>query len=170
MVERGRLGPDAALAFALTGLACSIPALVLPFVTLVKLGRERTVVLLSSAEGLWSQGFGPLGVVVLSCGVLLPVVLLALLVAVIHVEARNSGANVRLRQLVRAVEYWAMPEVQVLGVLVAFIKLGRMIHVTVGPGLWCYGAASFFTLLAWRRFNLQTSRERALSTLAPTSS
>ena len=162
MAERGRLGRHAALAFAMTGLFFAIPALFLPFVTLGKFGRERTTVLTDSFQGFWAHGFESLGMWVLLCGVIAPFGLLALLVATLLTDRKPSlrNLNVRLRSWVRGVEYWAMPEVQVLGVMVAFFKLGDVVQVFVGPGLWCYGAASLFTLLAWRRFNLQPRQER----------
>jgi paraquat-inducible protein A len=162
MVERGRLGRQGALAFAVAGLLLAIPAATLPFVTLGKFGRERTTILTDSFQGFWAHGFESLGVWVLLCGVLAPIGLLTLLVAVLatdrHPDLRNF--NDRLRHWAHGVEYWAMPEVQVLGVMVAFFKLGDVVQVFVGPGLWCYGAMSLFTLLAWRRFNLQPRQER----------
>ena len=162
MAERGRLGRHAALAFALTGLFLAIPSLFLPFVTLGKFGRERTTVLTDSFRGFWAHGFEPLGMWVLLCGVLAPFGLLALLVTILLTDQKPAlrSLNGRLRRWVYGIEYWAMPEVQVLGVMVAFFKLGDVVQVYVGPGLWCYGAASLFTLLAWRRFNLQPRQER----------
>ncbi len=172
VAERGRLGPDAALAFALTALVLAIPSFLLPFVTLTKFGNERTVLLSGGVEGLWLHGFGPLAVLVLVCGILAPLGLLALLVAVLWTDtSENPGElNATLRRWAHGVEHWAMPEVQILGVMVAFFKLGAVVEVAVGPGLWCYGAASLFTLLAWRRFNLQTRHERARSMLTVASS
>jgi len=171
VVERGRLGPDAALAFALTGLVLAIPSLLLPFVTLTKLGDERTVLLSGGIEGLWANGFGPLAILVLACGILAPLGLLTLLIAVLWTDTRaNPGrSNETLRRWAHGVERWAMPEVQILGVMVAFFKLGAVVTIAVRPGLWCYGAASLFTLLAWRRFNLQPRQEQARATLVAAS-
>ncbi len=162
MAERGRLGRQAALAFALAGLILAIPAALLPFVTLGKFGRERTTILTDSFQGFWAHGFESLGIWVLLCGVLAPIGLLTLLVAVLSTDRHPALQNLnrQLRRWAHGVEYWAMPEVQVLGVMVAFFKLGDVVQVFVGPGLWCYGAMSLFTLLAWRRFNLQPRQER----------
>ena len=162
MAERGRLGRDAALVFSLTGLLLAIPALLLPFVTLEKFGRERITILTVGFEGFWSHGFESMGVWVLLCGTLAPFCLLTLLVAVLLTDRMSQlhEWNTRLRRWTHGVEYWAMPEVQVLGVMVAFFKLGSIVDVVVGPGLWCYSAASLFTLLAWRRFNLQPRQDR----------
>lgn len=162
MIERERLGRDAALAFALTGLLLALPALLLPFVTLQKFGRERTTVLTVGFDGFWTHGFESLGVWVLLCGTLAPFALLTVLVAILYTDrsAEFRESNRRLRRWADGIQYWAMPEVQVLGVMVAFFKLGDVVSVTVGPGLWCYAVASLFALLAWRRFNLQAPEER----------
>ena len=168
MAERGRLGRSAALAFALTGLFLAIPSLMLPFVTLGKLGRERTTILTVGFEGFWSHGFEALGVWVLLCGILAPFGLLALLVTILWTDRRVELQvwNTRLRRWAHGIEYWAMPEVQVLGVMVAFFKLGDVVDVTVGPGLWCYSVSALFTLMAWRRFNLQPRQDR-VTVLSP---
>ncbi len=171
LAERGRLGPDAALVFALTGLVLALPSLLLPFVTLTKVGNERTVLLSGGVEGLWMSGFGLLASLVLFCGILAPLGLLTLLVAVLWAETRANPVewHETLRHWAHGVERWAMPEVQILGVMVAFFKLGTVVNLSVGPGLWCYGAASLFTLLAWRRFSLQPRGQQARATPAPAS-
>lgn len=134
----------------------AIPAALLPFVTLVKVSAVRTSFLTDSFMGLWSHDMNALGFWVLCCGVLAPFALLLVLVAAVWAERRDTtGRFHQLRQLARFIEYWAMPEVQILGVMVAFFKLGDVVDVSIGPGLWCYGATSLFTLLAWRQFNLQ---------------
>lgn len=145
------------LALTLSGVFLAIPSLMLPFVTLEKFGRERVTVVTAGFEGYWARGFESLGALVLLCGTLAPFSLLLLLVAIIFTDNRSKFTewNSRLRHWANAIEYWAMPEVQVLGVMVAFFKLGDLVNLTVGPGLWCYAAASLFTLLAWRRFHLQ---------------
>ena len=169
MAIRSWIGRDAAIAFAVSGLLLALPALVLPFVSLQQFGHSRTTHLTVGFSGLWTHGFAWLGSWVLFCGVLAPVGVLALLVLIIAMDGRENWRllNRRLRGLAAFIQYWAMPEVQVLGVLVAFLKLGSIVTVTVGPGLWCYAAVSFCMLAAWRCFNLHpavnltTAREAA---------
>lgn len=50
-----------------------------------------------------------------------------------------------------------MPEVQVLAVIVALLKLGNLVTVTIGAGFWCYGAMSLALLLAWHSFEFQSA-------------
>ncbi len=162
LAERGRIGDSATLALTLAGLFLAIPSLTLPFVTLQKFGRERVTSLTAGFEGFWRHGFDALAMWVLLCGTLAPFALLALLAVILLTDRRPAFSkwNNRLRRWADAIEYWAMPEVQVLGVMVAFFKLGDLVDLTVGPGLWCYAVTSLLTLMAWRRFHLQPSHAR----------
>lgn len=166
IAERGWLGPDTAMAFALGGLFLSLPALLLPFVTLQQFGQARVTHVTVGFTGLWSHGFSSLGAWVLFCGILAPVALLTLLVVVLATEGREAfrAWHQRLRGVAAFVEYWAMPEVQVLGVMVAFLKLGSIVTLNVGPGLWCYAGASLCMVAAWRRFSLHPQANRVTFT------
>ncbi|ACB73424.1 paraquat-inducible protein A [Opitutus terrae] len=149
-------GGSAALAHALTGLLLAPAALLLPFVTVDKFGAERVTRLFTGVEEIWAQGMHWLGVWVLICGVVAPIGVLALLVALLAKRGprRSGGEPAGLRRALQALEKWAMPEVQVLAVLVAFTKLGTVVNVRLGAGFWCYVAMSLSFLLAWRSFEL----------------
>lgn len=156
LVEAGRLGSHAPLAFAATAFVFGVPALLTPFVILGKFGNDHRVSVTDGFTGLWDRGFEPVASAVLIGGTLAPFALISLLIAILATDRLPAyrERNRRLRRWAERVEYWSMPEVQVLGVLVAFFKLGAVVDVTIGPGLICYGIASLFTLLAWRSFKL----------------
>jgi paraquat-inducible protein A len=145
-----RLGPDAALCFAVSGLAFAVPSALLPFLSASNLGNLRISVLFTGVRSLWVGGMQPLAILVFLCGWLLPVLLLAALAA-LHGTRRMGPPGVRspwIPGLARALEHWAIPEVQVLAVLVGIIKLGSVVQLTIGPGFWCYSAMALSLLLA----------------------
>jgi paraquat-inducible protein A len=157
MAEGGRLGPHGPLALALTGLLCAVPVMFLPIVTLAKFGRVREVMLVDVFNGFSSQGFAPIGAGVLICGMIAPFALLVLLISILLTDGPEKfrALNRRQRSWAEHVQYWAMPEVQVLGILVAFFKLGAVVDATPQPGLYAYAGASLFMLLAWRSFKMK---------------
>jgi paraquat-inducible protein A len=159
VLARGsRFGADAPLAFAITGLILALPATLLPFVTAGKFGSVRVGLLFTGVEGLWDHGMRWLSIWVFLCGGFGPILLLGVLIALL-LPARLGRPELDsdvLRQTAHALAHWAMPEVHVLAVLVALVKLGSLVNVTIGPGFWCYAAMSFMLLLAWRSFDLGT--------------
>lgn len=166
LARRTRLGPDAPLAFALSGLILAVPALTLPFITVAKFGNVRINFASSGALALWQGGMPFLAVWVFICGVLGPVLLFAALATLIAARGRpGHRTHGRVASAAHALEHWAMPEVHVLAVLVALVKLGTLVNVFIGPGFWCYTAMAVVLLLAWRSFE---SEPAAPADLAPT--
>jgi paraquat-inducible protein A len=159
MAKGARFGPDAAFAFSVTGLILAVPAVVLPFMSAGKLGNERTSHLLTGVGALWDNGMRMVALLVLLCGCLLPVALLAA-VAVLRAPSRfgwRPGAGSELARAVQALEHVCIPEVQVLAVLVALMKLGSVVEVTIGPAFWFYCAMALALILAQQSFNFEPS-------------
>jgi paraquat-inducible protein A len=156
LAQGTRFGPDTALVFSITGLLLALPAALLPFVSAGKLGDERISLLFTGVWSLWDSGMHLLAVLVFICGGLLPFTLLATL-AVLHSSSRLSWQKTDFQplfQTARVLQHWAIPEVQVLAVLVALMKLGSVVEVTIGPGFWCYCAMALSLLIAQYSFNL----------------
>ena len=148
----GRAGSDTPFAFSIAGLALAVPATLLPFVSAGLAGGERISLLFTGVRRLWVGGMQPLAVLVFLCGGLLPIAVLVSL-AILHAPSWLGGKQADFRWLERAVGvfgHWAIPEVQVLAVLVAIMKLRSVVDVTIGPGFWCYCAMVFSLLIAQR--------------------
>lgn len=156
LARRSWFGPNAALAFALSAVALGIPALLLPFVTVSKFDNERISYVTTGAQALGAHNLNVLGAWVAVCAVLAPALLLGFLIygSVAAPLERSSTISAFAHRAVHAVQEWSMPEVHVLSVLVAFFKLGSLVDVEVGPGMYCYAASAVFTLMAWRSFTL----------------
>lgn len=153
-----RGGLDAPLAFVVTGLILAIPSVILPLVTASKLGNERDALLVSGVVALWTHGFHLLAIWVCICGTVAPLLLLGTLAAVL-LPARLGRplAPGLLTGLAHEIARWAMPEVHILAVLVAFAKLGTIVNLAPGRGIWCYAAMTVLIVIAWRSFDLQVA-------------
>lgn len=157
LLARGtRLGSEGALACAVAGLLLAGPALLLPLVEVSKLSAERTSRVWDEPRALWDAGMHLLAVWVLLCGILVPLLLLGALTTLLALGRAGADPqgplSQKLLRLVRACEEWSLPEVHVLAVLVAFAKLGSLVHVDPGAGLYCYAAMAVCCLTAWSSF------------------
>ncbi len=156
------LGPASGIAFAVTGLVLLVPAVLLPFATVSRIGPPRPTVVLDGAKALWEHDMPWLAGWVALCGTLVPAVLLVSLVVACWAAWRGqSGAFAQaMHSVTQALEAWAMPEVYVLAVMVAFVRVESVADVDLGPGFWCYAAMSVALVLAWRSLILEPHPRR----------
>jgi paraquat-inducible protein A len=155
VLAKGRHGGAVPLVLCVTGLVLALPACFLPFISAGKFGAERVSTLFTGVGALWENGMRALAILVLLCGALLPIFLLGTL-AIIQAPSRLFGwvaSPELLAHAARTLELGAIPEVQVLAVLVALTKLGSQVNVTIGAGFWFYCCMSFCLLLAQRSFD-----------------
>ncbi len=133
---------DAAIAVAATAAALLLFSNMFPLVALQVNGSARTTTLLGAAWGLYGQGYVPIAALVLVTTVLIPLFQIAALLYVLislRMRRKPRGQNQLFRALTR-IRPWAMPEVFMLGALVALVKLSAMAQVVPGIALFAYGA------------------------------
>ncbi len=143
------------LAWVLTGLILWVPANLLPTVVLSQLGNTRESLLLTGTRSLWNEGMPEVAGLVMLCGIMAPLLLLLALTAVLlPIALGRPSAPVRfLLRWVHVLELWSIPEVYLLAVLVAFLKLSDIVDAEPSAGLWCFAAMTVALLVAWRRFD-----------------
>lgn len=133
---------DKTLACSLAGLLFYIPANTLPIITLVILHMDSTNNMLNGVQQLFASGYWWMAFLVLMCSVVVPLLDLGLLFVISlglkmpgFISAPSLKAAMRWQYYVQE---WGMPEVYMLGILVAYIKMVDMGQIIVGTGLICF--------------------------------
>jgi paraquat-inducible protein A len=133
------------LAFAVTTLCLMLLALSVPFMDISLGGRGIQAYFTTGALALEPFGFWELTIVVLGTTVAAPLVHILCLIAVL-LGLRVHAPPRRLYLLFRialGLRQWAMVEVYMLGIFVAYSKLVDLVHVSVGPAVYALGAVMF---------------------------
>lgn len=139
---------DAAFALSATTLVLLIPANLLPFLSTSVLGASRQSHLWSSVTAMWRQDWPLLAIAIGLFVVVLPIVRFGLLTVVLFLVRRKS----RPAWLGRAfrwssgLQIWAMADVFLLGLLVAYERLSATVQTTLDIGAYCFIGAAIATL------------------------
>jgi paraquat-inducible protein A len=139
---------DRPLALALAATICLIVANATPLMGISVLGHSAQTTILGGALVMWDQGQALTGALVAICAALAPGGYLLFMLAVLTSARRPPAprwAGTLLR-LAGHVGVWSMPEVMVLGLLVALVKIAELASVDAGVGL--YAAVALPVLLA----------------------
>jgi paraquat-inducible protein A len=145
----------AAWAFAMAALITLIPANMNPILIFSVAGNYQENLIITGVEGLWMQGFQPLGALVFFSAILAPVFYL---LSVSYVSACWSlqmrlpfmGAAFRL---VEVLEPWNLLPVFAIACMVSVVKLRTLGTVSWEPGsLWIL-ATAVLTMLAIQCFD-----------------
>jgi paraquat-inducible protein A len=159
---------DRALMLTIAALILFVLAHAFPFMTFKLEGREQLSTLLSGVVGLFRAGMWPLAVLVLCAASLFPLLkLLGLLGVLLPLRlGRPSPAVARLFRWTELIHPWAMMEVYLLGVIVAYVKLTDFARLELGIAVYAFVALIVVMVAAdalldprevWRRLGAQAT-------------
>jgi len=160
---------DLPLSLALTGLVALAIAHTNDILSIEIQGQVRTATLWEAVWTLYDEGAWFMSGLVLFTTLLNPLIEMGA-VCYVLLPLRSGqwapGFDVVLRAM-QAVRPWVMVEVFMLGVLVAYVKLGGLASVVPGPGLWAFGAVMVLATAMASAFDHEhvwasTARLRAL--------
>jgi paraquat-inducible protein A len=159
--------------WALTLTACIlyIPAIKLPVMTIVSMGRGESDTILSGVKELLLAGMWPLALLVFFASITVPVLKLIVLIYLSWSVWRKSHWRPRdrtvLYRLTEAVGRWSMIDIFMISILVALVKLGNITTIEAGPGAVAFASVVVITMFAAMSFDprliwdsLETPHER----------
>ena len=141
---------DATLACSAAILLLLIPAWTAPFLTASALGATRTSFLPMSVYVVWQDGSPLLALCVFLFVLTFPLVRFGALTAVLFTLrlGQRPAWQRRAFRLCNALQVWAMLDVFLLGLMVAYFRLRSSLEVTLGVGAICFIVAGFLSLVA----------------------
>jgi paraquat-inducible protein A len=156
------------LLYVVAALILFVIANTFPFLTFELEGRGQTSTLLSGVASLYQQGMWPLALLVLLTATLVP---LAWLLSALYVLLPLHFGRVPWRvahvfRLIERLRPWAMMEVYLLGVIVAYVKLSAFATLELGVALLAFVGLILVMIAAeaalepheiWRRLGPQAT-------------
>ncbi len=140
-----------ALAFAISGLIAFAIANIFPLLTFSLQGREYSSKLLDGTWILFSSGFPFLGILVFLFSFFVPLVVLILLIHMLVLKKFDIVPDFvafKLR-ILKVMKTWAMAEIFVFSIMIAYVKLVDLATITLGLSLVALFATVVFTILAY---------------------
>ena len=141
-------------AFAIAALLIYPLGISLPVTQLERLGHMNETSIWAGSISLMTHGHLFLGIVVVFCSVVIPLVkLLGLLLLCMPPASFERKHQAMLYHLVELAGRWGMIDVLLVALIIAAVKLGDMVEVTPGPGVVAFGLCVLLSLLASAGFN-----------------
>ena len=165
-------GLDRAIALYSAALILLLLANAFPFLTLQIQGRAEITNIFGASRALYHAGMGELAVVVFLTTILAPALLIISSLYVL-LGARLRQPLPALRTVlawVSQLQLWVMLDVFMLGVLVAFVKLGNMATMHTGISLFAFiglimvtaaATSAFEPHLLWQRIGYRRGKSHA---------
>jgi paraquat-inducible protein A len=141
---------DATLACSAAIMLLLIPAWTAPFLTASALGSTRTSFLPMSVFVVWRDGSPLLALCVFLFVLTFPLIRFGALTAVLLTLrlGRRYAWQTQAFRICNALQVWAMLEVFLLGLMVAYFRLRSSLEVTLGAGAICFIIAGLLSLVA----------------------
>lgn len=157
-----KLALDRTLSFSLSGLILFSLANVFPFMTFQFEGRAQINTLISGVFELFDNGMLGLSILVFVTSILAPLIKLLGMVYVL-LPLKFDITPWKLKTVFRAIQTlspWAMMEVYLLGVFVAYVKLADLAEVIPGVALFSFLGLILITAAADHSWDPEIVSER----------
>ncbi|WP_419174071.1 PqiA/YebS family transporter subunit [Desulfosediminicola sp.] len=138
---------DKVLALSITGLLVYLPAILLPLITLEKLGMSDKANVVDTVLQFFANEYYFVSFMTLVSTIVFPLMLL-LLTFIISLQLKRNHPSKMLARLFRAychLEEWAMVEVFLLAILISIFKMIHTANIVFNAGLFCFIALVFVT-------------------------
>jgi paraquat-inducible protein A len=146
------------LALYLAALCLVLVANAFPIMTMAIEGQRNAATILDSAKVLYVEGMWPLAIAVALAGIVMPLVkILGMITVLVPLQlGLRPGWIVPAFRLVERVQTWAMMEVYLLGVIVAYVKMQDLATVTLGVAAIAFVLTILLVAAADARFDPHT--------------
>lgn len=144
-----------ALAFAIAALITFIPANMNPILIFSVAGNSQENLIITGVEGLWNQGFQPLGALVFFSAILAPFLYLTTVsyVSICWILQQRLPLMGFALRIATALEAWNLLPVFAIACMVSVVKLRTLGIVNWEPGALWILATAVFTMLAMQFFD-----------------
>ena len=141
-------------ALALAALMLYVPAVLLPVLAISRFGHVNRSGILGGISDMLAHGQIMIGLLVLVCSIVIPLLKLGGLLAISLAHGQWTSHNRALtHRLIEWTGRWSMIDVLLVAVLVAALKLGDLVTVEIGPGLYAFTACVILSLAASASFD-----------------
>lgn len=148
VLRRNRQGTvDKVLALSITGLLVFLPAILLPLITLEKLGMSDQANVVDTVVQFFQSEYYFVSFMTLVCTIVFPLTLL-LLTFIISLQLKRGRPSSKLARLFRTychLEEWAMVEVFLFAILVSIFKMIHTADIAFNAGFFSFIALVFVT-------------------------
>ena len=150
---------DRTAALALAALVLFPPAVLLPVMRVEQLGHAHETGILRGAAALITDGHGWLGLIVLLCSVVVPVLKLSGLFVLTTTKIRTTPATrAFVWRMVERTGRWGMLDVLLVAAVVAMVKIGDLVAIEPGVGAFVFASVVVLSLLASMSFDSRLVR------------
>lgn len=147
LIRRTRRSVLKSLVMSLTGLLLYVPAMLLPLITLEKLGIREQGNVLSTIWGFYQSDYHIVAAITFLSAIIFPCCILSLsfLVSARLAWGTPTRRTRKMFAIYLELEEWAMVEVYLLAILVTIFKIHSTAEMAFNAGFFCFLALVFLT-------------------------
>lgn len=141
------------LAASIGALLLYFPAILLPILSIEKLGHHHQASLLGGTFDLLWHGSWFVGIVVLVFSIIVPLAKILALIELSWISLTGHAHRAWTYRVVELAGRWSMMDVLLLALMVTLVKLGDLVQFSLGPAVWAFVLCVVMSLIASAMFD-----------------